>query len=287
MLARDGARVLRAECPPTARPAAGPPKPDVVDVSRCMRLELHRAANTGYRRRACDGPRRPSSAIREDAPSVRFDHGTLTSQALAVQARLGVAGSLPPPGRGSNLAGILGQLDSCCGHWRMRRLARHAELGVATRRGRPTPGYAPRCGWRRMPATPARLGDRGLRGYWPSGGPPLRGPHHARKASVLRRYFDLARRTGLIRRRPHAGLARREGGRGYPGAQGRPSIQTLIDSRPCRRRRRPDARDLAIVELLYGTPAGSAAVRPASRRPRPLPPRGAGVGKGRQARLCR
>ena len=75
-----------------------------------------------------------------------------------------------------------------------------------------------------------------------------------RKASVLRRYFDWARRTGRVEADPTLGLAAPRGGSRLPQVLKDDQIHTLID-KPARAGDDDarDARDLAIVELLYGS----------------------------------
>ena len=75
-----------------------------------------------------------------------------------------------------------------------------------------------------------------------------------RKVSVLRRYFDWARRTGRIDRDPTLGLAAPRGPSRLPQVLKDDHIRTLID-KPARAGDDDarDARDLAIVELLYGS----------------------------------
>ncbi|MYE66474.1 MAG: tyrosine-type recombinase/integrase, partial [Acidimicrobiaceae bacterium] len=75
-----------------------------------------------------------------------------------------------------------------------------------------------------------------------------------RKVSVLRRYFDWARRTGRIEVDPTLGLTAPRGGSRLPQVLKDDQIHTLID-KPARAGDDDarDARDLAIVELLYGS----------------------------------
>ncbi|MDE0161330.1 MAG: tyrosine recombinase [Acidimicrobiaceae bacterium] len=75
-----------------------------------------------------------------------------------------------------------------------------------------------------------------------------------RKVSVLRRYFDWARRTGRIEADPTLGLTAPRGGSRLPQVLKDDQIHTLID-KPARAGDDDarDARDLAIVELLYGS----------------------------------
>ena len=75
-----------------------------------------------------------------------------------------------------------------------------------------------------------------------------------RKVSVLRRYFDWARRTGRVEADPTLGLAAPRGPSRLPQVLKDDHIRTLID-KPARAGDDDsrDARDLAIVELLYGS----------------------------------
>ena len=75
-----------------------------------------------------------------------------------------------------------------------------------------------------------------------------------RKVSVLRRYFGWARRTGRIDADPTLGLAAPRGPSRLPQVLKDDQIHTLID-KPARAGADSarDARDLAIVELLYGS----------------------------------
>ncbi len=75
-----------------------------------------------------------------------------------------------------------------------------------------------------------------------------------RKVSVLRRYFDWARRTGRIEVDPTLGLAAPRGPSRLPQVLKDDHIRTLID-KPARAGDDDarDARDLAMVELLYGS----------------------------------
>ena len=76
----------------------------------------------------------------------------------------------------------------------------------------------------------------------------------SRKVSVLRRYFDWARRTGRIDADPTPGLAAPRGPSRLPQVLKDDHIRTLIE-KPARAGDDDsrDARDLAIVELLYGS----------------------------------
>ena len=75
-----------------------------------------------------------------------------------------------------------------------------------------------------------------------------------RKVSVLRRYFGWARRTGRTTTDPTLGLAAPRGPSRLPQVLKDDQIHTLID-KPARAGADSarDARDLAIVELLYGS----------------------------------
>ena len=75
-----------------------------------------------------------------------------------------------------------------------------------------------------------------------------------RKVSVLRRYFDWARRTGRIAADPMIGLVAPRGPSRLPQVLRDDHIRTLIE-KPARAGDDDarDARDLAIVELLYGS----------------------------------
>ena len=75
-----------------------------------------------------------------------------------------------------------------------------------------------------------------------------------RKVSVLRRYFGWARRTGRVDADPTIGLAAPRGPSKLPQVLKDDHIRTLID-KPARAGddEARDARDLAIVELLYGS----------------------------------
>ncbi len=76
----------------------------------------------------------------------------------------------------------------------------------------------------------------------------------SRKVSVLRRYFDWARRTGRVVADPTLGLAPPRGPSKLPQVLKDDQIRTLI-SKPARagNDQARDARDLAIVEMLYGS----------------------------------
>jgi len=76
----------------------------------------------------------------------------------------------------------------------------------------------------------------------------------SRKVSVLRRYFDWARRTGRVGTDPTLGLAPPKGASKLPQVLKDDQIHTLIE-KPTRAGDDDarDARDLAIVELLYGS----------------------------------
>ena len=104
-------------------------------------------------------------------------------------------------------------------------------------------------------AGPASVDRRALRGYLADLG---RNRYAARtitrKVSVLRRYFGWARRTGRIDADPTLGLAAPRGPSRLPQVLKDDQIHTLID-KPARAGgdESRDARDLAIVELLYGS----------------------------------
>ena len=76
----------------------------------------------------------------------------------------------------------------------------------------------------------------------------------SRKVSVLRRYFDWARRTGRVDADPTLGLAPPKGASKLPQVLKDDQLHTLID-KPARAGDDDarDARDLAVVELLYGS----------------------------------
>jgi len=76
----------------------------------------------------------------------------------------------------------------------------------------------------------------------------------SRKAAVLRRYFDWARRTGRVTADPTLGLTSPKGPSKLPKVLTDEQVHTLID-KPARAGEDTarDARDLAIVELLYGS----------------------------------
>ena len=76
----------------------------------------------------------------------------------------------------------------------------------------------------------------------------------SRKVSVLRRYFDWARRTGRVDADPTLGLAAPRGPSKLPQVLKDNQIHTLIE-KPARagNDQARDARDLAIVEMLYGS----------------------------------
>ena len=90
------------------------------------------------------------------------------------------------------------------------------------------------------------LADLGARGY--------AARTITRKVSVLRRYFDWARRTGRTDADPTLGLAAPRGPSRLPQVLKDDQIRTLID-KPAKAGSEDDrdARDLAIVELLYGS----------------------------------
>lgn len=76
----------------------------------------------------------------------------------------------------------------------------------------------------------------------------------ARKASVLRRYFRWARRTGRAPADPSLRLSAPSGASKLPRVLKHDEIETLID-KPARAEADDprDARDLAIVEVMYGS----------------------------------
>jgi integrase/recombinase XerC len=78
----------------------------------------------------------------------------------------------------------------------------------------------------------------------------------ARKASVLRRYFDWLRRTGSIDRDPTIGLSTPKGEARLPRVLRDAELTVLLDEPPARAGE-PDpavkARDDAVLELLYGS----------------------------------
>ena len=76
----------------------------------------------------------------------------------------------------------------------------------------------------------------------------------SRKVSVLRRYFDWTRQTGRVVADPTLGLAPPRGPSKLPQVLKDDQIRTLI-SKPARagNDQARDARDLAIVEMLYGS----------------------------------
>jgi len=76
----------------------------------------------------------------------------------------------------------------------------------------------------------------------------------ARKASVLRRYFDWARRTGRVEADPSTALSAPRGASTLPRILNHAELDALIEG-SARSDGDPlmDARDRAIVELLYGS----------------------------------
>jgi len=76
----------------------------------------------------------------------------------------------------------------------------------------------------------------------------------ARKASVLRRYFDWARRTGRVEADPSTALSAPRGASTPPRTLHQAELDALIEG-SARSDGEPliDARDRAIVELLYGS----------------------------------
>ncbi len=104
-------------------------------------------------------------------------------------------------------------------------------------------------------AGPASVDRRALRRYLAHlGGHRYAARTITRKVSVLRRYFDWARRTGRTEADPTLGLSAPRGGSRLPRVLKDDQIHTLIE-KPARAGDDDsrDARDLAIVELLYGS----------------------------------
>ena len=102
---------------------------------------------------------------------------------------------------------------------------------------------------------PASVDRRALRRYLAHlGGRGYAARTITRKVSVLRRYFDWARRTGRVEADPTLGMAAPRGGSRLPQVLKDDQIHTLID-KPARAGDDDarDARDLAIVEMLYGS----------------------------------
>jgi site-specific recombinase XerD len=78
----------------------------------------------------------------------------------------------------------------------------------------------------------------------------------ARKASVLRRYFDFLRRRGLIERDPTVGLSTPRGEARLPRVLRDGELTVLLDEPPARASGVTDdvrRRDDAVLELLYGS----------------------------------
>jgi site-specific recombinase XerD len=78
----------------------------------------------------------------------------------------------------------------------------------------------------------------------------------ARKASVLRRYFDWLRRTGVIERDPTTGLSAPRGEARLPRVLASDELDVLLSGSAPRAAGDDDrlrARDDAVVELLYGS----------------------------------
>lgn len=78
----------------------------------------------------------------------------------------------------------------------------------------------------------------------------------ARKASVLRRYFDWLRRAGRIERDPTRGLSAPRGEARLPRILSSDELDVLLTGRSVRSATDDDARsarDTAVVELLYGS----------------------------------
>ena len=104
-------------------------------------------------------------------------------------------------------------------------------------------------------ASPASVDRRALRRYLADlGNRRYAARTITRKMSVLRRYFDWARRTGRTDADPTLGLAAPRGPSRLPQVLKDDQIHTLIE-KPARAGDHDarDARDLAIVELLYGS----------------------------------
>ena len=76
----------------------------------------------------------------------------------------------------------------------------------------------------------------------------------ARKASVLRRYFDWARRAGMVELDPTAGLSAPRGAATLPRVLTGSELEGLVDGGVRIDRDDPtELRDRAVVELLYGS----------------------------------
>jgi site-specific recombinase XerD len=78
----------------------------------------------------------------------------------------------------------------------------------------------------------------------------------ARKASVLRRYFDWLRRTGAVERDPTTGLSAPRGEARLPRVLHADELEVLLSGSAARAAADDDlrrARDRAVVELLYGS----------------------------------
>lgn len=77
----------------------------------------------------------------------------------------------------------------------------------------------------------------------------------ARKASVLRRYFDWARRTGKVETDPSAALTAPKGTANLPTVLSAAEIDGLLDgsARAAGEPGEIDLRDRAVIELLYGS----------------------------------
>ncbi len=76
----------------------------------------------------------------------------------------------------------------------------------------------------------------------------------ARKASVIRRYFDWARRTDRVDTDPSASLSAPRGASTLPRVLSGRELDTLIDGSACSDHDPViDLRDRAVVELLYGS----------------------------------
>ncbi|MEC7375628.1 MAG: tyrosine-type recombinase/integrase, partial [Actinomycetota bacterium] len=77
----------------------------------------------------------------------------------------------------------------------------------------------------------------------------------ARKASVLRRYFDWARRTGRVESDPSAALTAPKGTANLPTVLTAAEIDGLLEgsARAAGEPGEVDLRDRAVIELLYGS----------------------------------
>jgi site-specific recombinase XerD len=75
----------------------------------------------------------------------------------------------------------------------------------------------------------------------------------SRKVSVMRRYFDWARRVGLVGNDPTAGLSAPRGEAKLPHILRSSELDALVDGRSAGDDPARDQRDRAIVEVLYGS----------------------------------